>query len=467
MDDKNIFDEKELDEFMSDLNKIDISVPDELENRIIERVKASKINKGYGKKIAISFLITMLLFVGGVRFNDDFAAYASKIEILKPIVDFIRYGDKGIEKAYENGYKKMDGVTYEENGYVVNIDDILVDEDRVYMTVKISGDKIKDIEDKEGLLIKTEFKSHRFSGYYGFPNKTYFDHDTNTRVTEVELHFNDIDFAKKILDDNDLEMKIDLILFNYESKEKNLIQEFAYIKIPLQKDNIKKSKIYNQNKDIEFEYGKIRFNKLVISPTRMYITYETKMKDGYTFEDFEKFYLKDDKGNIYEHEGLRGSGRIENQSLASGNIYFVPSIYFEDNDVNLYLCIEGLRYMKLDDKTVTLSKSDLYPKTIKYFEYDITFNKPIKNEDGNLVISYYYDNTRESYNYFNLNTDFNLKKVSLNKTEEILEDKITMLHEYIYEVLEGDDDYKFYISSAITKIQEKHIEINLKTKNYY
>jgi len=131
MNDKSNFNEKELDDFMNSFKKRKIEVPDELQESILNRVKIYKNNTSYVKKILVSMIITILLFVGGVRFSPKFAAYASKIEMLKPIIDFIRHGDKGIETAYENGYNKMNEITFEKNGFILYIDNIFVDEDRL------------------------------------------------------------------------------------------------------------------------------------------------------------------------------------------------------------------------------------------------------------------------------------------------------------------------------------------------
>ncbi|WP_202709983.1 DUF4179 domain-containing protein [Sporosalibacterium faouarense] len=390
------YNEKELDEFMKKLDKKSINVPDELEDKILGRINNIRVkrNRRYIPiKILSSCLGVLILFTVSVKVSPKFAAHASTISFLKPIVEWLNGVDKGVQTAYDNGYQKMPKVVHKEKGYTIIIDNIFMDSDRCRMTIEIKGDKIKDLlanyENPNIYLSTNCLNGNHWHSYPGMENYKY---NSNSFIRDFEIRFNPVTFEQFMKSNND-KLSVFLSIKEMQSSESNdekAIEKFDTIEIPLEKEHIKMPKKFYQGKELKFRSTNFKITDLIINPTRMNINLDVKDKPGYNFESFHNVYLKDSEGNIYAQEGLmtifRSEGRRD--KYTKGSLYFIPSIYFKDKPKDLYLCIEGLYYMKDKEKEVILNINDEYPKEKKISDQSVIFYKPTRDDNGNLVVEF-------------------------------------------------------------------------------
>ena len=374
---KDDFKFEELDDLFSKVNKKDIEIPNKLDTIIDEKIKSLKPEKSIFRKVLVACVLIGLMFVGGVRFSDTFSIYASQVPGLKLAVDLIR-GDKGIKNAYEKGYKEIIGTTIEENGYILNINDIFIDEDRMSFNAYIKGDKIKALIDKEldikdDIYMSIEIKEVKSENFL-LGSEPIHEYDFARKFELVFKEGTVEEFIKKDPESLDIKVKI--------MNGKELIHEFNDIKLNLEEDSIKLSRKINLNKEINFEYGKINIEKLTISPTRMKLNLKFDFIDKYNFNSFENYYLKDEKGNIYKPEGLVSRSTNEHEKI----LYFVPSTYFEEAPENLQLVFEGIRIYTDEGRKFKLNINDDYPKVIKYMGEEILIEKVIRTYGDRVMI---------------------------------------------------------------------------------
>ncbi|MBS4536836.1 hypothetical protein GOQ27_00080 [Clostridium sp. D2Q-11] len=393
---------EKLDDFIEKSKKDQIRIPKELDEKIDSRIDQLKPKKKYKRNILVSGLCCVIIFFGLIRFS-DIGIYAAEISILEPIVELIR-GDKGIENAVEHGYKEIPAVTIEEDGYIITLDDIYMDEDRISFTSILEGvavdvlekkykndkgirgvsdtlpDREENFTNEEDKLninpnrdaIHLEFNFTDFEGY----SVSYTPIRDKFVGSEVENIFRKIGEVEEFLKNNPKHLNLDIKI----QVGKEIIKEFKNIKIPIKKENIKLSKKYNLNHKYEFEQGIININKLNVSPTRMRLDLKFNMNDKYFITGFDNPHIKDSKGNIYKPEGLT--------SLSSGAdnmvMYFVPSVYFEKTLEALYFCFDGIRIGTEEGRKFRLSLEEEYPKTIEYMGEEILIKELTWQDNGKL-----------------------------------------------------------------------------------
>jgi len=397
---------EELDNFIEKVSKKDIEIPEGFDKRIDNKIEELKPKKKYKRNILVSGLCFFIVFLGLIRFS-DVGIYAAEISILEPIVELIR-GDKGIENAVEHGYKEIPKITIKEDGYIITLDDIYMDEDRISFTSIIEGPAVDVLEKKYNNYIDTlevnddfidseessrnkkdsieskhhkEFISERFefTDFEGY-SMSYTPISDKFLGSEVENIFREIGKVEEFLKTNPKHLNLDIKIL----VGKEVIKEFNNIKIPIEKENIKLSKKYNLNQNYEFDEGTININELNISPTRMRLDLKFYMDDSYFITGFDNPHIKDSKGNIYKPEGLT--------SLSSGTdnmvMYFVPSVYFEETLEALYFCFDGIRIGSEEGREFRLALEEDFPKTIEYMGEEILIDKLEWKPQGELEILY-------------------------------------------------------------------------------
>lgn len=377
----DIKEERELDEFISVINNEEIPVPEELEINIKKRIVGFKPHKkNYGRKAATACVLLCFLFIGAVKISPEFAAYASNVPVLHYAVEWL-IGDEGIQNAKEHGYKGLGPLTITEDGYVLTLDNIFFDEDRIRLSAAVIGKKIIEMEaqrssheHEEEVVIK-DVREEDFAEPVGIPSISVkfrdfehpgacqsYDGDSFTTVAEKTFEPGEL---KEFLATSPEFLHIDVSI----GHDEEVIHEFATLKVPINKEIFKQSKIFLQNKEISLEHTNIKINDLTISPTRMKLNLNFQMEEGYFFTGFENPYLQDEKGNIYKPEGLIST----NKSAEERIVYFVPSVYFEMPQ-KLYFCFDGVRIGSEEGKSFTLSLQEEYPKKMEYIgqELEIT-----------------------------------------------------------------------------------------------
>lgn len=383
--------EAKLDEFIDNMSKTSIPVPKELESHILQRINRLKPRRRYGRNIAAAIIVISMLFVAGVKFNPVFASYAASIPGLKAAVEWLT-GDKGIANARSKGYKGMPDITIVEGDYTLLLQNIIMDEDRIYLSAAAAGGEITNMLNKgknlrpvesdtsqdsrpdfDTLNLRVKFVDFKDSGSFVEYNSP------DTFAVKVEKPFSSGElqsFLSKSPDSLKLEVSI------YKGKE--AVHSFKPISIPIDKSSFMASKLYSPNEKRSYDHTSITLKQLTVSPTRMRLDMHFDMDKDYTFTGFENPRLEDDKGNVYKPEGL--ISRHNNPEERS--IYFVPSIYFDKLPKSLYFCFDGLRIASEEGRQFKLALDDIYPKELKYMGQTITIKEFFwKSGSGLTIIS--------------------------------------------------------------------------------
>lgn len=389
-DDKLNFEEIEIDKYIEGLGKDEIPIPAEFDKRVNERIKALGPKKHYIRNTIAACAAFCILFVGGVKLSPGFAAYASSIPGIGKAVEWLE-GDSGIKNARDHGYREMNSVTVEENGYILSLDNIMLDEDRMHFSLVVTGKGLVQNADKgnekplrvgedDPLGFKDtsprvdvrlpDFKNGGIHQSFDGMKEGYI-------ASKVERQFR-VGEVQEFLSTSPKFINIEVSIM----KGRELVHSFSNIQIPLNDSYFMASKVYDQNKELTVDKLSFTISRLTVSPTRMRIDYSSKMQEGYTFSGFENPYIKDDKGNIYKPEGLISSYSSDEER----NIYFVPSIYFDKLPKELYFCFDGIRIASDEGRRFTLSLNDVYPKTVEYMGQPIEIQEFSYTNNKNLVI---------------------------------------------------------------------------------
>lgn len=381
--------DKELDEFIKRLDKKDIKVPIDLEERILNRIEGSsqKNHKDHKHffylrsiKIVAAVIVLFMVFVGSVKWSPGFAAYASNIPVVKNVVEWFA-GDKGTEYAKEKGYENIEGIIFEKNGYKLIFNNIMIDEDRLIFSCIAQGDKISEVisENKNNFDeypdVSFEILGFEHPGYHASNDISEYNNDVRMLVQKYFQEGELESFLSESPQFIQLEAKI-------WERGNVLLESFDDIKIPLEKDMIQFSNKHILDQRVDINHGSVLLDKLTISPTRMKLDINLDMDEGYYFTGFKGIYLKDDKGNRYNFpDGVTGTI----YSSEARDIYFVPSIYFDESPESLYLILEGVWVGSEEYNSFTIAKDDKYPKEIEYMGEIITIGNVDYHydEDGN------------------------------------------------------------------------------------
>jgi hypothetical protein len=381
--------EARLDEFMDNISKASVPVPEDLEDRIVQRINRLKPKKHYSRNIAAAIIAIFMLFVAGVKFNPVFASYAASIPGLKTAVEWLT-GDKGIANARNKGYKGMQDITIVEDDYTLLLQNIIMDEDRIYLSAAATGGEITDMLNKrantepveaniaedskpdlETLHLRVKFVDFEDSG----ASSEYGSQETFAAKVEKTFKSGELQsFLSKSPDSLKLEVSI------YKGKES--VHDFKPISIPLDESSFMASKVYTPNEKRSYEHTGIILNELTVSPTRMRLDIHFNMDKDYIFTGFENPRLEDDKGNVYKPEGLIS----KHNNPSDRSIYFVPSIYFDKPPKHLYFRFDGLRIASEEGKQFKLALDDIYPKELNYMGQTITIKEISWAERSGLTI---------------------------------------------------------------------------------
>ena len=364
-------------------------IPEELESKISNIIDTGMINnkKSYPRVIAIA-LIFIGLFIASVKWIPAFGVYASNIPIIKIAVDWLQ-GDSGTEHAKNQGYKELKGITLEEAGIKLELNNIMFDEDRLVVSATASGERIdavlKEVEEinkaysEESLRSLDHYSPKRIGSpsisilYKDFQNpggigQSYFGSDRNMSLIDVRYEkIFEKGEAIAFLSNNPKYLTIDVeVIWYMYPQEKEELHIFKDVKIPFDKSDFMESRHYSINEVIPIAYGELKIDELTISPTRMRVDVSFDMEEGYKFNGLEKPYLMDAKDNKYMTEGLVSTGGPNKLSY-----YIVPSIYFNSSINELYFGFEEYSVGEDKDYDFTISLNEELPKAFNYMGEDI------------------------------------------------------------------------------------------------
>lgn len=181
----------------------------------------------------------------------------------------------------------------EQNGCKLVIDNIVIDEDRLVMSIQAYNDKIEElltnseegkpirVSDKPKYKVSPAINLHFFDfkedGYFGSTRRS----DNKAYGVRVEKTFREgevQDFLASNPDYISFSAEVSLLEPN---QEKEVLETFANIKIPLDLKKIKMSKKFEVRKSTDLDKMTLNVNQLTISPTRMRVDVSFQLPNGY------------------------------------------------------------------------------------------------------------------------------------------------------------------------------------------
>ncbi|QUI24086.1 hypothetical protein HZI73_18095 [Vallitalea pronyensis] len=425
---------KEKYDVNSDIKKAiksqEIIVPDILETRIRKVVEESHIKKKQFKirYVASCFIGVVVALVLLIQYNKSFAESVSRIPIVKEIVRIL-YEDKGYTEATTNGYKAIDELVWEEDGYKLELYDMYIDEERITYKGNLTGNKIKNYN------YDYELKRH-----YRYANSTYGSQKKGDAIWFKGDYPMGEGELKKLLQSESPAIFLSLNVLPRIGEKPN---KTYIITVPINKDNLQLSKQYDLThmKSIKKNDLTIQFCHVSIGPTIMEFSFDYSQSSMYGV-GFINPYLRDDNGNRYKlhkQDVFVGSSNI--------SLLLVPSLYYRDLPEKLYFGYDGIEIMDRENE-FTLRLDDTYPKTIHYTGVEYS------------VEEFAYDNEELLIRIKGNTIDqrFILRLEGATSSRGSIEDDI---FDIFFKVAQKDA-YTFYFDSAYTPIYESNeVEIEL------
>ncbi len=348
-----------LDAYFKELDKSIIPVPDELTDRIEERINNISVKKRYLPGTLLSAAVLFMLAVSAFIIVPGAGTYAKTIPVLNDIIAFIS-GDSGTKNARNHDYFSSASLTVTQDDYTLTFNSISIDEERMVFAGFIDGKGMGIKRNIPGTQIRIDAK----------------DLDPGNSSTSGEVHGSQLKFKfEKKLKEGELQkflqkrlsyVTLDIKVYRYKEAKSYYTEEdianitdivwFKDIKIPYKDSEIGKSKVFSIGKTVYMDGNlntgltSFTIDQIRISPTIMQLNFTIPDKEAGILKGFINPCLKDDSGNLFkESSGYGGFCRSEDTQY----LMFIPSVYY-DMPEKLYFCFDGIQlgpYKKIEMRT--------------------------------------------------------------------------------------------------------------------
>lgn len=388
-------------------NDIDIPVPDELENRIMETVRKLPGRPPkyliWTRNIAAGVLAAFGIFTASIFISPGFAMAASRVPIVGDIVEWLR-GDEGIKAAVKEGYQTLEEVNLEVDGFELTLRDIILDRDRLRLAAILGGKKVEDsISERKGQSEKAvnvndmPLESEEpavpnygldifFMDFRNGSSASSFQTDGYiTRDVECSFKTGELD---EFLEQGRDYLTIRAVVTDWKNGGKGItVAEFNDIRIPFDRSAIGKEYNYKYGKKHKYGLGCITINSLSINPTRMRLDLKAdEMDHSLFFTGFKNPRIEDGKGKVYKPGGLISRGFADSLSM-----YFVPSAYYSKKiPEKLYFCFDGIDYGSYVGRSLKI-KNTTAAQMFDYMGVRIAVSNVNYHESGNLSFDLTYN----------------------------------------------------------------------------
>jgi len=334
----NTFDSKQADQYYKLLDQVSLEgMKQHLE--LID-VNIQTIRKKRQKRVVqlsmAAILSIIIFFVSGVTISSGFAEAISKINLFKPIIEFIDR-HKTIVDIVENDYYETINASQTIDGITLTVTNVIADESGMIVLYRLESDK--DLADiyrsnvhvellQGGQVIEDVMIT---SGWYPLSEGTFYLENS------IEVS------APQAMDYSDRRFTLNLSLTE-------LSFEVPFI---LEKDIIHSKQIII-NKDIMIDNQKITVHALKISPLKSELQLSISKNNSKKILQFNELVIYDERG---EEWGRIHGGVTEFSSLAGDNI----TLFFESN------------YFRIPEKvTIEFKEIEAIDKEDAYIEVDFS-----------------------------------------------------------------------------------------------
>lgn len=287
-----------------------LELPGNQLEQAIQRAVAQNKREKKSKKVWITSFITVAaicVLLLSIRVSPTIAYAMAKVPGLETLVQLIQH-DKGIEDILNEGYSEKIGVTVEQDGITITIDEVIADESGMIVAYEINSEQnLNQYEDiqievlQNNELIKASYSYSTFRG----------------EGEVVHQYAQSIDIVA-------FEHKMDYTNPNFAIRFKfNELQ----IEAPFHLENeIELGQVYEINKQLQIDGQKFTVEQMKITPLRTSISISIDPSNSKRILDFGSLSLIDEKGEIWSNvrNGISAMGSTFDQQIT----YYLQSNYF-------------------------------------------------------------------------------------------------------------------------------------------
>lgn len=388
--------EAELDIFMEKKLPRHIEVPEELEERIQQRISRMHVKKRYTwRRIAACFAL-LLLISAGIMMTPRFAVYAQNIPVFNLVVKWL-YGDSGLKEAAKHGYGVFEPIELEKDGFILQIRDFAFDEERLSVTIAVGGAKVHELFGKASIFADVSFPD--LEGYYNNSGTVLFVGSKHkgeawmVRTHQILFKEGSIKAFLSRKNPDHIDMELSVRVTSVRDEQGNTVYDikteqvdFGNIAIPFDRKKFKESKAYDLSGSFEKKHMTVRFEDIVVSPTSMRLVMQAEMEEGYEFEGFRNSDLMDNAGSIiYKWErsekhywnpvvgNYNKSGEMSQDKKWS--VAYVPSFYFTKKPSALSFLCDGYFISEIKGREFIVNLKEAFPQSFEYMGEKLTISK--------------------------------------------------------------------------------------------
>ncbi|MCU9615038.1 DUF4179 domain-containing protein [Caldibacillus lycopersici] len=357
---------KEEEQLTEAKNKFaEIPIPETIDNYIYAGIQKATNYRRKGRRTFYSAIaVAALLFfsVISIRISPVFASIVRQIPGFERLVSVIQ-GDKGLESAVANDYVQVVGKSQTKQGITFTVDEIIVDEQRLFIFYSITTEENYD----SIIASKVEITNQDGEDIVGtLANGAHIDVVAGETVKgKMDVGF---------LDGVDIPDELNLNLSFQANEIDN--KETWNIHFLVDKEKFSANKeTFPLNKTVTVEGQKLTFQEVTIYPTRIaiHVKYdEANTKELFSFDDL---VILNEDGEEWASVKNGVSGTTIN---ANEEMLYLESNYFEKPE-ELYLQFSSIRALDKDqmEVVVDLTKEQL----IKKPEELLSLSKVVKEKD--------------------------------------------------------------------------------------
>lgn len=294
---------------------------DEYIKKGIEEGKKRKKRAKTKRFANIAAAITIAILITSIRVSPAIATALSKVPGLDYIVKLINY-DKGIKDIVDNNFVQTVNLSEEHEDLVFTIKDIIIDNSRGIVFYSIENRGNHRFVNLNEMKFTNELGERLIaSGNWS----AFIDKDMNKeRKLEgtVELNF----IEETIIPDK---LFIDVTLResdngNDSREQQTILSSTWKFQVPIDKEKFETmNRVYDIEKEVAVEGQKVIFNKLTITPTRIFLDIEYDKNNTKKILGFDDLVISNEKGEEW--------ARINNGVTASIKDEHHETLYFQSN----------------------------------------------------------------------------------------------------------------------------------------
>lgn len=304
------------------------------------------------------------------------------------------FPDLGVQNAVDNGYIEIKGTTLRVNDFILEVDNIVLDELRLTFDVTMTNPKL-DLSSNINPQYRVECRTKDNLGVTSFSSTGNNKNSIKSSITIMGERMGAIFKDKK----ENIELELQIITDYYEEEviegenrvENSMLVGKGQFKtevvgrtkltINIPKEIYKNKKIYQLNKTIKHDDVEVIFESLEVSPTMMYLDTKINFEDEMRTSGLYNIFMLSNSGHSY-NDSLILSG-IGSEGSSSYRQTIVPSIYYDKGE-EITLKADGI-IVQPNDLDIELKLDDEYPKKVEYFGSEITIEN-IVYKDGEIDV---------------------------------------------------------------------------------